>query len=56
MLALRDEGVLRFVKYVSASAPGSVWDVCAEYEVSMTEEDDESAESNGTGQGKQNGA
>lgn len=40
MLALRDEGVMHFVKYVSAAAPGSVWDVCGEYEVHMAEEAD----------------
>ena len=38
MLALRDEGVMRFTKYVSAAAPGSVWDVCGEYEVVMTDD------------------
>ena len=41
LLVLRDEGVMRFVKYVSASAEGSRWDVCGEYEVGMVEEDDE---------------
>ena len=30
-LVLRDEGLMRFVKYVSASAPGSRWDVAAVY-------------------------
>ena len=29
-LALRDEGVARVVKYVSALAPGSRWDVALE--------------------------
>ena len=38
MLALRDEGVMRFTKYVSAAAPGSVWDVSGEYEVVMTDD------------------
>ncbi|MCO5565337.1 hypothetical protein L7F22_019010 [Adiantum nelumboides] len=32
-LVLRDEGVMRFVKYLSASAGGSRFDVSAEYEV-----------------------
>ncbi|KIY53876.1 hypothetical protein FISHEDRAFT_63225 [Fistulina hepatica ATCC 64428] len=41
LLVLRDEGVMRFVKYVSAAAPGSRWDVCGEFEVGMLEEDDE---------------
>ncbi|KAJ7246543.1 Oxoglutarate and iron-dependent oxygenase degradation C-term-domain-containing protein [Mycena haematopus] len=40
LLVLRDERVMRFVKYVSASAEGSRWDVCGEYEVGMMEEED----------------
>ncbi|UZJ53110.1 hypothetical protein CBS101457_002430 [Exobasidium rhododendri] len=31
-LVLRDEKVMRFVKYLSASSGGSRWDVCAEFE------------------------
>lgn len=38
LLVLRDERVMRFVKYVSAAAEGSRWDVCGEYEVGMLEE------------------
>ena len=30
-LVLRRPGTMKFVKYVSASAPGSRWDVAAEY-------------------------
>ena len=30
-LLLRDAGLMRFVKYVSADAPGSRWDVAMEY-------------------------
>ncbi|KAF8214024.1 Oxoglutarate and iron-dependent oxygenase degradation C-term-domain-containing protein [Mycena galopus ATCC 62051] len=41
LLVLRDERVMRFVKYVSASAEGSRWDVCAEYEVGMMEEEED---------------
>lgn len=41
LLVLRDEKVMRFVKYVSAAAEGSRWDVCGEYEVGMVEEDEE---------------
>ncbi|KAG6910130.1 hypothetical protein DXG01_012889 [Tephrocybe rancida] len=41
LLVLRDERVMRFVKYVSASAEGSRWDVCGEYEVGMLTDDDE---------------
>lgn len=44
LLVLRDEGVMRFVKYVSAAAPGSRWDVCAEYGIGLVEEDDAEAE------------
>lgn len=32
-VVLRDEGVMRFVKFVSAAAPGSRWDVAAEFQV-----------------------
>eukprot|EP01041_Mallomonas_annulata_P012573 gene12573-26479_t len=32
-LVMRDEGVLRFVKYVSVAAPSSRWDVAVEYEI-----------------------
>ncbi|KAI9315085.1 Oxoglutarate and iron-dependent oxygenase degradation C-term-domain-containing protein [Dichotomocladium elegans] len=41
-LVLRDEGVMRFVKYVSARAPGSRWDVAFEYD--LPEEEDEGEE------------
>ncbi|KAF7352415.1 Nuclear protein [Mycena venus] len=44
LLVLRDERVMRFVKYVSASAEGSRWDVCGEYEVGMMEEEGEDSE------------
>ncbi|KAG8744241.1 hypothetical protein FRC12_014852 [Ceratobasidium sp. 428] len=40
VIALRDSGVLKFVKYVSAAAPGSRWDVFGEWEVGMIETDD----------------
>lgn len=39
LLVLRDEKVMRFVKYVSAAADGSRWDVCGEYEIGMMQED-----------------
>ncbi|CAO3702340.1 unnamed protein product [Rhizopus stolonifer] len=35
-IVLRDPEVLRFIKYVSARAPGSRWDVAFEYETCMT--------------------
>ncbi|KAI0053613.1 nuclear protein [Auriscalpium vulgare] len=41
LLVLRDEGVMHFVKYVSAAAVGSRWDVCGEYEVGIVEEEEE---------------
>lgn len=44
LLVLRDERVMRFVKYVSAAAEGSRWDVCAEYEVGMVQEEGEEEE------------
>lgn len=40
-LVLRDPGVLSFVKYVSAKAPGSRWDVAGEWEVRGIEEEEE---------------
>jgi hypothetical protein len=47
LLVLRDPGVMRFVKYLSAAAPGSRWDVGGEWEVGMLEvegEDEDGAE------------
>lgn len=41
LIVLRDEGVLRFVKYISAAAPGSRWDICGEYSIGMLEETDD---------------
>ncbi len=41
LLVLRDEGVMRFVKYVSAAAEGSRWDICGEFEIGMIQEDSE---------------
>lgn len=40
-LVLRDPGVLKFVKYVSAGAPGSRWDIGGEWDVGMVDEDEE---------------
>lgn len=39
-LFLRDEGILKFVKYVSRNAPGSRWDVTGEWIVDDDEEED----------------
>ncbi|KAK7696005.1 hypothetical protein QCA50_000645 [Cerrena zonata] len=41
LLVLRDEGVMRFVKYVSAAAQGSRWDICGEYEVGAVQEEED---------------
>jgi Rps23 Pro-64 3,4-dihydroxylase Tpa1-like proline 4-hydroxylase len=41
---LRDKGVLRFTKYVSKSAKGDRWDVCAEYGVEFGEGSDDDEE------------
>ena len=49
LLVLRDERVMRFVKYVSGAAPGSRWDICAEYEVGMVEEGSNGSESEAEG-------
>jgi hypothetical protein len=43
LLVLRDEGVMRFVKYVSAAAEGSRWDVCGEFEVGIIDVDESDA-------------
>ncbi|KAF9266209.1 hypothetical protein L218DRAFT_978712 [Marasmius fiardii PR-910] len=51
LLVLRDERVMRFVKYVSAAAEGSRWDVCAEYEVGMIKEEDDVDEPGGSDSG-----
>ena len=39
LIVLRDPGVMHFVKYLSASAPGSRWDIQGEWEVGFMEED-----------------
>lgn len=44
LLVLRDERVMRFVKYVSAAAEGSRWDVCGEFEVGMVADDEDDDE------------
>jgi prolyl 3-hydroxylase /prolyl 3,4-dihydroxylase len=42
-IVLRDQGVMRFIKYISAEAEGSRWDVCGEYEIGMLVEEEEEA-------------
>lgn len=58
-LVLRDEGTMRFVKYVSSSAPGSRWDVSVEYDIVQSEtkeeeenEDDDSSDSTNSNEEK----
>lgn len=43
-VVLRDEAVMRFVKYLAANAGGSRWDIIGEFEVGAIEEDEEEAE------------
>ncbi|KAI8076749.1 Oxoglutarate and iron-dependent oxygenase degradation C-term-domain-containing protein [Halteromyces radiatus] len=43
-LVLRDEGVMRFIKYVSARAPGSRWDVAFEYDLPEEQDEEEQKE------------
>lgn len=40
-LMVRDKGILKFVKYVSGNAPGSRWDIAAEWPVEVEEDDEE---------------
>ncbi|PSN63432.1 hypothetical protein BS50DRAFT_577174 [Corynespora cassiicola Philippines] len=40
-IVLRDRAVLRFTKYVSKSANGDRWDICAEYGVEFGEDDED---------------
>ena len=44
-LVMRDEGTMKFVKYVSHAAPSSRWDIAAVYQVDQddtdSDEDDE---------------
>jgi hypothetical protein len=41
-IVLRDNGVLRFTKYVSKAAKGDRWDVCADFGVELGEDEDDS--------------
>lgn len=54
-IVLRDKGVLRFVKYVSARAKGDRWDICGEYGVAAQDDDDDDNDGDddeGDGEGK----
>ena len=43
-LVMRDEGVMKFIKYVSANAPGSRWDIAVEYEITPPDVGEDSSE------------
>ena len=43
-IVLRDKGTLKFVKYVSESAPGDRWDFAGILEVEPSEDDDDEEE------------
>jgi len=43
-LVLRDEGLMRFVKFVASAAPSSRWDLAAEYKPEDDSSDEEEAE------------
>ena len=50
-LVMRDSGTLRFVKYLSARAPGSRWDVAVEYNIHASDlEADDGDEDNSRGE------
>ena len=44
-LVMRDEGTMKFVKYVSHAAPSSRWDVAAVYEVDQDDTDSDEDDS-----------
>mmetsp|Transcript_24250 Transcript_24250/g.57223 ORF Transcript_24250/g.57223 Transcript_24250/m.57223 type:complete len:725 (+) Transcript_24250:182-2356(+) len=50
-LVYRDPGTMRFVKYVSSSAPSSRYDICMEYDLPPDDEDDNDDEGEGEGEG-----
>ena len=41
---LRDRGTQKFVKYVSASAPGDRWDLSGMFEVEEEDDDEDEGE------------
>jgi prolyl 3-hydroxylase /prolyl 3,4-dihydroxylase len=53
-LVLRDEGLLKFVKYVSKAAFGGRWDVTSEWTVKKSDDDDEEENEEG-GEGEEDG-
>lgn len=51
-IALRDEGVLHFVKYLGCAAGGSRWDLVAQFGVGAVEEEEGSDDEGGEGEGE----
>ena len=51
-LVLRDEGLMKFVKYLSYEAPSSRWDVAMTYQPEDEEEEEEEEEEEGKGEGQ----
>jgi prolyl 3-hydroxylase /prolyl 3,4-dihydroxylase len=54
-LVMRDQDTLRFIKYVSAAAPSSRWDVCAEYEIEPLSDDSGSDSGSSSGSNEEEG-
>jgi hypothetical protein len=48
-LVMRDGGIMQFVKYVSAFAPGSRWDLAAIYDLEEDEEGSSSTNNSSSG-------
>ena len=46
-LVMRDEGTIKFVKYVSGQAPSSRWDVATVYEVDLDDDADDDSDEEG---------
>ena len=43
-LTLRDDGTMRFIKYVSSSAPSNRFDIATSYSVEYSDDEDETTE------------
>lgn len=52
-LVLRDEGLMKFLKYVSFKAPSSRWDIAVEYRPEDDSDDDEAG--SGSEEGEEGG-
>ena len=40
-LVMRDENIMRFIKYVGANAPGSRWDIAMDYTIKVDDDDED---------------